>query len=97
MTNTPQDAVERVERALLAAKTDGFTPEIEQVFLDCLPTLLSLTKPDEEMVARAIAGKGAPFHPDAWRRLAQDSREHYLSMARAAIKAITLDLYDGQK
>lgn len=44
MTNDTLTAVEAVERAFALADTEGYTPEIEQVFEDYLPEVLALAK-----------------------------------------------------
>ena len=48
MTSPLDEAVERVRDAFERTDEEGFSPEIEQVFVDYLPTILNALSPDEE-------------------------------------------------
>jgi hypothetical protein len=47
MTSPLDEAVERVKDAFERTDEEGFSPEIEQVFMDYLPTILNALSPDE--------------------------------------------------
>jgi hypothetical protein len=47
MTSPLDEAVERVKDAFERTDEEGFSPEIEQVFVDYLPTILNALSPDE--------------------------------------------------
>jgi hypothetical protein len=92
MTSPLDEAVERVRDAFERTDEEGFSPEIEQVFVDYLPTILNALSPDAERVAleRALDRMGWP-EIDAFRdelRKGQDVYEDAGGYFMRAIKAL---------
>jgi hypothetical protein len=93
MTTPLDEAVERVKDAFERTDEEGFSPEIEQVFVDYLPTILNALSPDEERVARAIwtaplTGQPKGKSVRSWPPSNKDAMTETMRQARAAIQSI---------